>query len=340
MGGIWSSNLEFAAEFSEFVGYKAGLALSQDELHEHLNDCPEYDGFLKIKKYRMMRLRSETVESITGWLLWRVGRLDRPPSVGVGIDLYHKCKDSPELLSVFQGVFSGLPAFLEDSSIRAVASGSRLIDPKPFISAAKRRFGPEGGIIACELLLAFNRNLEANPWSRVRHVEWEDVAELRELFRSERLGSKYGKFIDQRFIDYLGANFDAVDKMNWRKFEGLVGEYFDRQGYTVELGPGRGDDGVDVRLWKKKAEGDPPLVLVQCKRQRSKIEKIVVKGLWADVKHERARSGLIVTTSVLSPGAAAVAKARAYPVSAADRSHLRTWIKKLRTPGTGVFLGE
>ena len=48
----------------------------------------------------------------------------------------------------------------------------------------------------------------------------------------------------------------------------------------------------------------------QCKRQKEKVGKVVVKALWADVQHEKASPGLIVTTSRLSPGAKEVCAAR------------------------------
>jgi restriction system protein len=73
------------------------------------------------------------------------------------------------------------------------------------------------------------------------------------------------------------------------------------------------------------------MILVQCKRQKAKIEKALVKSVYADVLEEKAKSGLIVTTSVLSPGAEATRTARNYPIEATDRTTLRTWLEKLRS---------
>ena len=100
-------------------------------------------------------------------------------------------------------------------------------------------------------------------------MAWSDIRDLDELFRSERLKSPHGEFFDQRFVDFLAANFDDIDEINWRQFEGLAAEFFNRSGYGVRLGPGRGDDGVDIRLWPSDADdGDtkPAVTLVQCKR--------------------------------------------------------------------------
>ena len=178
--------------------------------------------------------------------------------------------------------------------------------------------------------------MQKKPWVHFRRVEWSDEAELRDLFSSEDLSTPHGHFFDQRYIDYLERNFPRIDDLKWRKFEGLTAEYFDRQGFAVELGPGRDDDGVDIRVWDTEKSSRPPLLIIQCKRTREKVGKVVVKALWADMQAEEAGGGLIVTTSSLSPGARRVCIARGYPVGEADRSALRLWLHALRTPGTGI----
>jgi restriction system protein len=79
---------------------------------------------------------------------------------------------------------------------------------------------------------------------------------------------------------------------------------------------------------------------VQCKRQKDKIDKMVVKSLFADVEHHKAQSGLIVTTSSLSKGARQVCIARNYPIQEANRDTIGKWVKGMRTPNAGVFLGD
>jgi len=99
---------------------------------------------------------------------------------------------------------------------------------------------------------------------------------------------------------------------------------------------------VDVRLWRdtEAGSGTRATVLVQCKRERRKVTKTVVKALWSDVVEEHAASGLIVTTSAFSRGARQTRNARGYPILEADRETLRRWIVAMRSPGAGVFLGE
>lgn len=86
--------------------------------------------------------------------------------------------------------------------------------------------------------------------------------------------------------------------MHWRQFEGLVGEALVKAGLKVELGPGSNDDGVDIRAWDPTQPDEAPaLLLVQCKREKKKVGKVVVKALAADVGFEGARVGLVATTS-------------------------------------------
>ena len=55
-------------------------------------------------------------------------------------------------------------------------------------------------------------------------------------------------------------------------------------GWHVELGPGRNDEGVDIRAWDAEPGADDPAVLlVQCKRTAARVDKVVVKALAADV---------------------------------------------------------
>jgi restriction system protein len=109
-------------------------------------------------------------------------------------------------------------------------------------------------------------------------------------------------------------------------------------GDKVELGPGRGDGGVDVRAWLVDAvEKKPPSLIIQCKRQKALVEKVVVKSLFADMIHEKAASGLLVTSSRLSPGAEGTRQARSYPISVADRTTLKTWLEKMKVPGVGYI---
>jgi restriction system protein len=195
--------------------------------------------------------------------------------------------------------------------------------------------------MALVMLQGLNEDLHKSSLTQIRRIAWQDVTELAELFESEKLETPHGEFFDQRFVDFLSHNFQSIDQINWRKFEGLTCEFFHRIGLDVEIGKGRNDESVDARIWAKgKRTKKPPLILVQCKRQKDKVGKVVVKALYADVIHAKAKLGLVVTSSALSPGARKVCSARSYPVIESNRDTLKKWIGAMRTPYSGIFLGE
>jgi restriction system protein len=220
---------------------------------------------------------------------------------------------------------------------RPIDPNQKAIDPTPFLLKVLDKYGRAGLEMANEAIAGLNAAMIASPWGELRQVEWRNQIELRDLFESEGLNAEYGNFIDQRYVDFLHANFSDIDRMHWRKFEQLTAEFLDRSGYRVEIGPGRGDDGVDVRAWSKDTEVSRPHVIVQCKRQKATVDKPVIKSLYADVIYENATSGLLVTTSRLSSGAERTRLARAYPITVADRATLSEWLKALREPGVGGF---
>jgi restriction system protein len=194
-----------------------------------------------------------------------------------------------------------------------------------------------GATIAFEYIEIFDRSSRLYPLSGPRYVEWDYALSLDGLFTGTNSPPEVGRFIDQRYINFLYKNPEKLGDMHWRKFEELTSEFFLREGYRVEIGPGSNDDGVDVRLWEPNDSMEsPPVCLVQCKRTKTKVEKVIVKGLYADVVYENAKRGLIVTTSELSPGARSSIQMRGYPIEEVKREGLKNWLAKLRVPGTGI----
>jgi restriction system protein len=335
MGAIWFNPGQLGGAIGEFVGYKAGLALTRRQFTSHLREEPSYQDVWRNSFASVVRVRSEEVEGLVAYLLFRLGRISSPSPMPVSIRLYHKLKKAPAKLKVLEAVLERWIALARQTQ----AEGKKLIDPSQLISSAVDDFGTIGGTIAMEVVQGFSEDQERSPWSRIRRVEWKDTKELSELFTSQSLETLYGRFLDQRFIDYLGANVDKVGQIHWRKFEGLAAEYFARRGFEVVIGPGGNDGNVDIRVWSDKQSVDgPPLLLVQCKRQKAKVGKVVVKALWADIQHERANGGLIVTTSTVERGARETCSARGYSITVADRDTLPKWLAEMRSPGKGVFL--
>ncbi len=334
MGRIIFPRAELNGTLSDIVGYKAGLALNEQQLADSADE--EYAGLILGDPEEIVTIRSEEAEDLVAQLLHGVGYTQVRRRIAYpGIEVMHRIKDVPG----GRDVFVQFHEILNSEFDRWPDDGTPF-DYTPVLLRAKAELGEMGAAIALMYLEALELSIQQNPWSQIRRIEWADAAQLNELFASESLTPTHGSYIDQRFIDYLAANFDRIDDMNWRKFEGLACEYFERSGYRVQIAEGRNDGGIDARVWRPDSpEGEPPLIVIQCKRQRKKIDKVILKALWTDVLHEGAGSGLIVTTSSLSPGAKEVATARSYNVEAADRAKVAQWIEELRTPYTGVFLG-
>ena len=319
------------------MGYKAGLALTREELGEHLLDTPDFRDAVLATEDRWLHVRSEEYEDAVTGLLYQVGNLPTPHPLPPILSVTRRFEHDPTHSGVLQEVVTRGVELLK-AQIDNTPEG-KPVDPLPLLETVYTEFGRTGLNIANALIDAILLQMHTSPWVARRWLDWDDTVQLRDLFKSESLETQYGTFFDQRFVDYLARNFGQIDKINWRKFEGLTGEYFEREGFQVKMGPGRGDGGVDIRVWAPADDvGKPPLILIQCKRQQDNVSQVVVKALWADVSDEGAQSGLIVTTSALAPIAETTRKARGYPITAAERRTLQDWIQKLRSPGTGTFL--
>ncbi|BFO23145.1 hypothetical protein SHKM778_95330 (plasmid) [Streptomyces sp. KM77-8] len=81
-------------------------------------------------------------------------------------------------------------------------------------------------------------------------------------------------------------------------------------------------------------------MIVQCKRERLKISKVVVKALAADVAWEHARTGMLVATVDWSPGAREVVRTRSYPVQEVNGEAVRSWLKAMQSSDTGLWLPQ
>lgn len=330
MGGISAAKQTFVDAFIEIAGYKAGIVLTQEKLVEIFKDYGDLGHLLSEDGPEGFRLRSEEVEEATRHLLYSVGNIPSRSNIPATISLFHKYKRDPEKLSTFQGVQELFIQHMDPRNGQRIRDGK--VDTSEFSEAVTEQYGLVGLEMAIEILRGVNLDMHASPWGSVRLIDWKDETELRGLFEEESLETMHGSFFDQRFIDYIERNFDEIGNINWRKFEGLAGEFFTREGFKVDMGPGRNDDGIDLRVYPQEPRPDaPPLIIVQCKRQKAKIDKALLKSVYADVLHEKAESGLIVTTSTLAPGTETMRKARGYPIEAADRDSLKHWVRQMRS---------
>jgi restriction system protein len=337
MGSINFSIGAMFGSLSEVVGTKSGLALTKPHIIEIFDNDGRFLEYGNLPEDNNVRIESITYEEMVELLLYSVGRLEKLNNQMPIATLLHKYGHKAEIFEIIKGVSGLFLSFMKDK-MRDGAPNQTKIDPREFMTTAFHRYGQIGLDMAYDTIRAMSVQAELKFSYFPESHSNIDIIKLDDLFRSEGLSKQSGMFIDQRYIDFINRNFDQIDDINWRKFEALTAEYFSRLGFEVDIGPGRNDDGVDVRVWPSSSLPDaPPAIIVQCKRQKATISKVIVKALYTDVIHQNAKSGLIVTTSRLSPGAQAVCDARKYPIETADRAKVRDWVSEMRKPGMGVI---
>lgn len=111
---------------------------------------------------------------------------------------------------------------------------------------------------------------------------------------------------------------NALEKINWRDFEGLVAECFRQQGYrVVERGGDGPDGGVDLELYMASDK-----YLVQCKQWKtSKVGVATVRELYGVMTAERAIGGFVVTSGAFTDDAKAFAEGRSIKLVDARKLH-------------------
>ncbi|MFD2415037.1 restriction endonuclease [Amycolatopsis pigmentata] len=364
MGAIWMPRGKLVEDLIDLVGARVGLAVNEASFENSIRST-EYVDLLRGESGELIRIRSEAVEELAALVLAHFGdiKAEEGPfaTMKTCMDLW---RDNPNREAPMRRLLEIVAPQIRqrsDSGILFISSYTTMLSladlgfntpsstrQKGYISKEqmqrateilKEEFGETGNYVAIRIFDAILREREVTfLFSRIRRYTQEQQISLTSLFESQALN---GDRFDQRYIDFLSVNLDEIDRINWRQFEALCAEYFSRQGLHVQLGPGANDNGVDIRVWPQEGNVDaPPLILIQCKRQRVRVSKTVVKALWADVSFEEAKMGLIATTSDLEPGAKMVRETRGYPVDIANRDAIREWIAKLRTPRTGLFLPD
>lgn len=170
-------------------------------------------------------------------------------------------------------------------------------------------------------------------WDFPEIREWDGIIALSALFTSENrpVETTKDQYFDQRFIDYLNTQVVDIPRMHWRQFEYLCGEYFKRQGYSIQITKARADGGVDVIATKTAELLGPDLILIQAKKYTGKntVKIEEVKALWADLDEAEATKALIATTTRLEKGARTYCEARKYRIGYAELVTVREWLSQL-----------
>jgi hypothetical protein len=134
--------------------------------------------------------------------------------------------------------------------------------------------------------------------------------------------------INDELITYLAKHPDKMQDMDPRKFEELVASILRAKGYDIILTPATRDGGFDMRAFHKNDVG-VFLTLIECKRYLpdKRVPVSVVRGLYGVTEHERATSGLIVTTSSFTKDAKTFRDEHKHRIQLADQTDLQAWLR-------------
>lgn len=322
----------FFRSLSEDAGCRSGFALGEVDMLEHLGADHRFAE--AVTSHSVVRLASSDYGDTVGDLLFSLG-VSRAPGMpplsrrflwNIGLEPGERF-DVHELMKI--------EALGTEYARRKIARSDAT---REILKELRLLLGSDAEIWFPELMAAIDEEIGINPFY-VKQLKNPELISLNDLFHSEELPSDPDRFFDQRFIDYLDRNPEDLKRMHWRKFEALTAEWFQSQGYKVELGPGRNDGNVDIRLWKDEvSQSGPPTIIVQCKRHKKrKVKKVTVKALYADLAFEGATGAMVVTTSDVSPGAKRDIEAREYPITTANLEAVTSWLSKMRTPGCGFL---
>jgi HJR/Mrr/RecB family endonuclease len=134
------------------------------------------------------------------------------------------------------------------------------------------------------------------------------------------------------FFQRLLAGGIRLEAMHWREFEELVADLLQKDGYTVDLGPGRNDGGKDIIAVKEVEGAGLFMTIWQAKKMQpsNKVGIEVIREL-ADTRNEhKASKGIIVTTTYLTRGALERVQRDQYLLGKVDRDDLLTWIQRVK----------
>lgn len=340
MGQVGFVKGQLISEMAEITGFKSGLSFSYQRMLGFVS--AESKKILEKNYESVVGLCLEEYEEIYFDVLQGTGYAPKTTSPCMhlfSLTLKNMFADNKDKLEIGLKIYEEYGKWIKEEIDTLKNSDEKIISPEPYIKRCISKYGNLGYGIALQVLKSQSDYQKYSPWYQIRRVNWENKLDLEDLFKSESLKTYYGNFIDQRYIDYLSNHLDDVGEIHWRKFEGLTGEFFKKEGYEVTLGPGRNDGGIDIRVWKEKADREnPPMILIQCKRQKDKVKREIVKALWTDVLFEKAESGLIVTSSEVAMGAKEDCKIRGYNIDFAEKPTLQKWITSMRSKDIEIIV--
>lgn len=138
-----------------------------------------------------------------------------------------------------------------------------------------------------------------NAWSVVKD-KVEQFEKDKKLFQFELLLSKGKTPLYQNGFD--GISIDDVDLMSGIEFEGFISDMFKRMGYSVNMTPKTGDQGIDLIAVKSGLR-----IGIQAKCYSNSVSNKAVQEVVAGVNHYSLSKAVVITNNYFTKSAAELA---------------------------------
>lgn len=141
--------------------------------------------------------------------------------------------------------------------------------------------------------------------------------------------------INNELVEYFAKHPERLHSdLDWRGLELLLDAIFRNQGFRTQIGSGRADGGIDLRLVQSDACGEL-VTLVQVKKyaRNHPIRLEAVQALCAVVDDRKANRGVFVTTSRYLPSAREFADRQGHRLTLCDSADVATWCAQLAARG-------
>ena len=137
---------------------------------------------------------------------------------------------------------------------------------------------------------------------------------------------------NEQIMEMLQNNPKMLWQLPPRKFEEIIADILDKQGYSVTLTPASGDGGFDMFAAKRDGLGQF-LYLVECKRYvpPNKVGVEIVRSLYGVLQAKKATAGAIVTSSFFTKGAEEFQGEQQHQLQLHDYFVLQQWIRAFPT---------
>lgn len=332
---INTTEFELKAQCEEWIALKGGIALNNSDMRKYVPES--YKEIWASSLNNPLRIYSEEIQEIFESTAINLGIFEKRPSLSTTSFLRRLCEkdDSDNILDSLAVLVECME--IERKEIMEPEGKKIYTLKKYFDSQSYKSLSTIEKASVFDFIDLLDFRTTNGIWSDTKI--YTDIIELEDLFTQYETIAPDGHFFDQRFIKYLNKQFEDIDNIHWRKFEELTAEFFLKHGYEVELGNGTKDGGIDIRVWSD-AKDPNTLRIVQCKRWKNPVNIEYVKALAYDVVDHNAQGGFIVTTNSIAPGAEQLTAVRNRQVIGVERDNLNKWLKIMRAPDLGSFVGS